>query len=113
MAQSTTADSYAIFKTGGKQYQAILGKTIEVEKLNAQPGQEIVFEEVLLRKSLDPAGKAVIEVGQPFLKTPVKASIVKHERGPKIIVFKFKRRKKYKRKAGHRQPVSVIRFIAV
>ncbi len=113
MKQEIASGSYAIFKTGGKQYQAVVGKTVAIEKLNAKAGESIKFEEVLLRKMVDAAGKEAIEIGQPFLKTPVKASIIKHELAPKIIIFQFKRRKKYKRKAGHRQPFTVVRIEAI
>lgn len=102
-------DKYAIFQTGGKQYQALEGKTIAVEKLKVEPGQEIVFDQVLLRKLNDND----VEIGQPFLKTPVKATLVKQMRGPKLIIFKFKRRKKSRRKQGHRQDLSVVRIVSI
>lgn len=101
-------DSYAIFQTGGKQYQAIAGKTVAVEKIEGEAGTKIQFDEVLLRKQ---AGN--IEVGQPYLKTPIKASIVKQMKGPKVIAFKFKRRKKVTVKKGHRQPITVIRIESI
>lgn len=113
MAQNTASESYAIFQTGGKQYQAIVGKTVEIEKLRAQQGESITFDQVLVRKVVDSDGKSTIEIGQPYLGTPIKASIIKHERGPKIIVFRFQRRKKYKRKAGHRQTHTIIRIEAI
>lgn len=102
-------DKYAIFETGGKQYQAIQGKTIAIEKVDGQPGDIVEFKEVLLRKTAP--GEVVI--GQPFLHEPVKASIIKHTRGEKIIVFKFKRRKKSRVKKGHRQEQTVIRIESV
>lgn len=102
-------DRYAIIKTGGKQYQAIEGKTIAVELLPGNIGDSVIFDEVLFRKTSD--GK--FEVGQPHLKTVVKGSIVKHIKGPKLIVFKFKRRKKVRVKKGHRQPGTVIRIESI
>jgi len=102
-------EKYSIFQTGGKQYQALEGKTLAVEKLKLEAGEEIIFDQVLLRK----LNEEDVEIGQPFLKTPVKATIIKHTRGPKLIVFKFKRRKKSRRKQGHRQDLTVIRFTAV
>ncbi len=109
MVQKTEAtDKYAIFQTGGKQYQAIEGETIAVEKLEGEPGQTIEFKEVLLRKSSEG-----LEVGKPHLETSVKASIVKQMRGPKLIVFKFKRRKKVRVKKGHRQPQTIVRIESV
>lgn len=100
---------YAIFATGGKQYQALLGKTVGIEKLDTPEGEEVSFKEVLLRKSADGS----IEIGQPYLKTAVKATVVKHMKGPKLIAFKFKRRKKYARKIGHRQPITVVRIESI
>jgi large subunit ribosomal protein L21 len=111
--KETTAESYAIIQTGGKQYQAVAGKTIAIEKLNVEAGENVTFNEVLLRKTVGADGKEVIEVGQPFLKTPVTATIVKHIRGPKLVVFHFKRRKKYKRKTGHRQPYTIVRIATI
>lgn len=102
-------DRYAIFVTGGKQYQAIEGKTVAIEKLDAVEGSEVIFDEVLVRKT----NAESIEVGQPYVATPVKASIVKHMKGPKMIAFKFKRRKKYRRSVGHRQPITVVRIESI
>ncbi len=100
---------YAIFQTGGKQYQAIEGKTIAIEKIEGDAGSTIEFSDVLLRKT----GDSDIQVGQPFLKAPIKASIVKQMRGPKVVIFKFKRRKKSRVKKGHRQSITVIRIEAI
>lgn len=100
---------YAIIKTGGKQYQAIPGQTIGIEKLKGEPGEAVEFKEVLLRKT--EAGE--VEIGQPFLNSTVKASIVKHLRGPKLIIFKFKRRKKMRVKKGHRQEITVVRVESI
>lgn len=103
-------EKYAIFQTGGKQYQAIPGKTISVEKLEGEAGASISFPEVFFRKLDD--GK--FEFGQPYVSgASVKASIIKQMRNPKIIVFKFKRRKKYRLKKGHRQPQTVIRIESI
>ncbi|MFA6066054.1 MAG: 50S ribosomal protein L21 [Candidatus Babeliaceae bacterium] len=106
MKHDIVFDRYAIFQSGGKQYQAIEGKTVELEKLVGDVGSEIIFTDVLLRK-LDPSN---VEIGTPFLDTPIKASIVKHMRGPKIIAFMFKRRKKVRRKKGHRQQKTIVRI---
>ncbi|MCK4651234.1 50S ribosomal protein L21 [Candidatus Babeliales bacterium] len=101
---------YVIFQTGGKQYQAIPGKTLAVEKLNGNIGDSLEFSEVLFRKTSE--GK--FEFGKPYLKDVVlKASIVKQTKGPKIIVFRHKRRKKQRTKKGHRQPLTVIRIESI
>jgi large subunit ribosomal protein L21 len=110
MAQHTDIfDSYAIFQTGGKQYQAILGKTVAIEKIDGEAGKNLEFSDVLLRRNVD----GTIEVGTPFLAQPIKASIVKQMKEPKVIVFKFKRRKKSRVKHGHRQPKTVVRIEAL
>src|SRR5947207_606157 len=93
-------ERYAIFQTGGKQYQALEGQTIAIENLDAEVGSEVLFDEVLLRKSRD----GEIAIGQPFLDQPVRGEVVKHGRDAKVLVAKFKRRKQYRVSQGHRQP---------
>lgn len=107
--QVASFDKYAIFETGGKQYQAIEGKTVAIEKIDGEPGAKLEFKEVLLRK----LGEDAIEIGRPHLSTPITASIVKQMRGPKVIAFKFKRRKKSRVKKGHRQSITVIRIESI
>ncbi len=103
-------EKYAIFQTGGKQYQAIPGKTVAVEKLEGNVGDTLSFPEVLFRKTAE--GK--FEIGQPYVKgATLKASIVKHLKAPKVIVYRHKRRKKQRTKRGHRQPVTVIRIESI
>ncbi len=111
MEQNTPqiASKYAIFETGGKQYQAEEGKTIEIEKIDGEQGTALEFKEVLLRKLSDDK----VEVGQPYVETSVKAEIIKQMKGPKLIIFKFKRRKKSRVKKGHRQPHTVIRITSI
>jgi len=105
----STFDKYAIFQTGGKQYQAVEGKTIAIEKIDGEPGEKVEFDKVLLRKLADDT----IEIGQPHLESKITASIVKQTKGPKLIVFRFKRRKKYRVKKGHRHPVTIIRVESI
>ena len=104
-----TYDRYAIFQTGGKQYQALEGKTIAVEKIEGETGAPITFDQVLFRKEADDK----FEVGKPYLETPVKATIVKQTKGPKLIAFRFKRRKKVRVKKGHRQEMTVVRIESI
>ena len=100
-----TFGQYAIFQTGGKQYQAIAGKTLAIEKIEGDAGTKIEFAEVLFRKKAEGS----FEIGQPLVKDAVlTASIVKQDKAPKIIVFRFKRRKGIRVKRGHRQPFTVI-----
>lgn len=103
------ASRYAIFATGGKQVQGIEGRTVAIEKIEGEPGTLLEFTEVLFRKT----GEGEFEFGQPYVQAVVKASIVKQMKGPKLIVFKFKRRKKVRVKKGHRQPITVIRIESI
>jgi large subunit ribosomal protein L21 len=90
---------YAIIKSGSKQYRVEKGQFIDVELLDNNPGDKIKFEEVLL---LDD-GKG-IQVGAPTVTNcSVSAVVVEPVKGPKVVSYKFKRRKKYRRKIGHRQ----------
>lgn len=96
---------YAIVETGGKQYRMSPGQTFVVEKLEGQAGEEVVFDRVL---ALVDNGET--EVGRPFLTSvQVKARILDHGKGKKIIVFKYKPKKNYRRKKGHRQPFTRVR----
>lgn len=98
--------AYAIFKTGGKQYRAEKGITLRVPTLEGEAGAKVEFTDVLLGSD----GKAV-KAGTPLLKgAKVTAEIVKHGLGDKIVVFKFRRRKNYARKQGHRQAFTEVRI---
>ena len=105
MEHKDTFSRYAIIQIGTNQYQAIEGKTIQVQLELGEAGDIIEYREVLLRKTGDDA----IEIGQPFVGTIVTASIVKHMKGPKIIIYHFRRRKKSRVKNGHRQQMTIIR----
>lgn len=96
---------YAVIQTGGKQYRVAPGDIITVEKLEGDPGTELAFNEVLLASQ----GGAV-KIGSPTLAgASVTAEIVEQGRAAKILVFKKKRRKKYRRRQGHRQYETRIR----
>lgn len=101
---------YAIFRTAGKQFRAEPGKTLRIPSVrNAEPGSKLTFDEVLLGSD----GK-VVKAGTPLVKgAKVTAEVVKHGRGEKVVVFKFKRRKNYARKQGHRQGYTEIKISAV
>ncbi|MEC8928469.1 MAG: 50S ribosomal protein L21 [Verrucomicrobiota bacterium] len=97
---------YAVFETGGKQYRASAGDTLTVERLEAEAGKPVTFDRVLL---VNDAGK--VTVGAPMVdQARVAADVVEHKRGPKLIVFKMKRRKGYRRKQGHRQEQTVVKI---
>lgn len=96
---------YAVIRTGGKQFRAEPGKKIRVPLLDVEPGESITFDDVLLASD----GKDV-QVGAPTVEgVSVKAEILRHGRDRKIIVFKRKRRKNYRRKQGHRQGFTEVR----
>ena len=90
---------YAIIQSGGKQYRVTEGDLLNLERLDGEVGQEVSFDEVLLVGRDDS-----VQVGQPRLEgAQVMGTIVEHGKGAKTLVFKFKRRKMYRRKRGHRQ----------
>ncbi len=96
---------YAVFRTGGKQFRAEPGGRIRVPTLDAEAGDTVTFDEVLLTSD----GEEVA-VGQPIVDgASVRAEVVDHGRDKKVIVFKRKRRKGYRRKQGHRQGYTEIR----
>jgi large subunit ribosomal protein L21 len=93
---------FAVIKTGGKQYRVASGDVIKVEKLEAEAGATVTLDQVLM------AGD---KVGTPLVAgATVSAEVVAQDRGPKIIVFKKKRRQNYRRKNGHRQDLTVLRI---
>lgn len=104
-----TFDKYAIFQRGLKQYQAVEGKTLSIDKIEGEPGAKLEFKEVLFRKSGDNA----FEIGKPFLTKPVTAVIVKQMKGKKTIALRFKRRKKVSVQNNGRAHLTVIRFESV
>jgi len=106
MVRQEQYDRYAIFATGGKQYQAIEGKTLAIEKIEGEAGTQLEFNQILFRK----LGEDQFEIGQPTVGGTIIASIVKQTKDPKLIVFRFKRRGKVRVKNGHRQPKTVIRI---
>jgi large subunit ribosomal protein L21 len=106
MEQIRTFDKYAIFQRGLKQYQAVEGKTLAIDRIEGEPGAKLEFSEVLFRKSGDNA----FEIGKPFLSKPVTAVIVKQMKGPKKLGLRFKRRKKVCVSLNSRASMTVIRF---
>jgi large subunit ribosomal protein L21 len=97
---------YAVIKTGGKQHRVSEGDVLKIEKLEGQKGDTIVFEEVLLVSKEDQT-----RVGTPVVEgAKVVGEIVNQGKGPKIIIFKKKRRKGFLKKTGHRQPLTEVRI---
>lgn len=99
---------YAVIKTGGKQYRVSEGDRVRVEKLPGAVGEKVEFDEVLM------LGGERVAVGAPFVSgAKVNAEIVGQGRGKKVIVFKIKRRKSYRRKAGHRQAYTELKVTGI
>jgi large subunit ribosomal protein L21 len=100
---------YAVIKTGGKQYRVEQGKTIRVEKLEGDEGHKLEIADVLLV-----ADGENIKVGNPLVSgAKVLAEIVGQEKGEKLLVFKFRRRKAYRRKNGHRQSYTALKITGI
>jgi len=95
----------AVIKTGGKQYTVNPGDVLDVELVPGNPGDSIEFKEVLMVSN----DKGEVQIGTPLLENAVvKAKIVKETKGKKIVVFKFKRRKDYRNRNGHRQRYTTV-----
>ncbi len=100
----------AVLRTGGKQYIVRPGDVISIERLNKQAGESVVFEEVLTVEDDD----GNVSVGTPTVPgATVKGEVLGETKGPKVVVFKFRRRKGYRRKKGHRQLMSTVRIVEI
>jgi large subunit ribosomal protein L21 len=98
----------AVIRTGGKQYRVSEGDTLAVELLPGEAGQEVQFSDVLMIGGDSP------KIGAPTVAgAKVTAKIVGQERGERLVVFKFKRRKRYKRKNGHRQNLTQVKITSI
>jgi large subunit ribosomal protein L21 len=99
---------YAVFKTGGKQYRVAAGDKVRVEKLPGNVGDAVTFDQVLM------VGGEAVKLGKPLLGgAKVEAKIAAQGLGKKLIVFKFRRRKNYRRKNGHRQPFTALEIVNI
>ncbi|MDQ6777466.1 MAG: 50S ribosomal protein L21 [Actinomycetota bacterium] len=98
---------YAIIKTGGKQYRVEEGQTLLVERLPVEEGAEVTLPTLLYVDGDD------VFDGEDLLGVTVKATVVAHERGPKLRIVKFKPKRGYKRRTGHRQELTRIRVTAI
>lgn len=100
---------YAVIRTGGKQYRVAEGETLRVEKLPAQAGDKLTFSPLLFA---DDGGN--VSVGRPQVSgVTVEAEVLEQGLGQKIIIFKYKRRKSYRRKQGHRQPFTALKITSI
>lgn len=95
---------YAIFQSGGKQYQAKPGVVVKLEKLQGEIGDKVTLDQVLMVED-----EGEVRVGQPLLQDiTIQGRIVEQNRRRKIVIFKYKRRKDYHKKQGHRQPYTAV-----
>ena len=100
---------YAVIRSGGKQYRVSPGDVLQLEKLEGEPGTELEFKDVLMTSS-----DGNLQIGNPTVAgARVVAEVVKQGRGKKILVFKKKRRKNYRRRQGHRQYETTVRVAAI
>ena len=100
---------FAVFLSGGKQHRVNEGDVLKLERLKAEPGDDIEFDKVLLVADGDD-----VSVGQPYVEGGrIKARVLGHDRGKKIRVIKFKRRKNYLRRHGHRQWYTEVRITGI
>lgn len=96
---------YAVIETGGKQYRVQEGDIITIEKLNAQAGDIVNFDRVLVL-----GNGADIQIGTPYVGTSVTGTVVENGKGKKVVIFKYKAKKDYRKKQGHRQPYTMVKI---
>ena len=100
---------YAVIKTGGKQYRVVQGERLKVEKSEAEVGAKVTLDQILMV-----ADGEKITIGSPVVKgASVQATVVSHGRGDKVMIFKFRRRKHYRKTQGHRQSFTEIKIEAI
>ncbi len=100
---------YAVIQTGGKQYRVAEGETLRVEKLTANTGDKLSFSPLLFA---DDGGN--VQIGRPNIAgIKVEAEVMEEGLGKKIIIFKYKRRKAYRRKTGQRQPFTALKIVSI
>lgn len=100
---------YAIIETGGKQYRVTEGDVVSIEKLIVEPGQEITFDKVLVLGDGDTA-----QIGTPYVEAAqVFGRVVENGKGQKVIIFKYKSKKDYRKKQGHRQPYTMVEITGI
>ena len=96
---------YAVIETGGKQYRVQEGDIITIEKIKAEVGETVAFDKVLVLSDGND-----VKVGTPYLDAAVTGSVVEHGKGQKVIIFKYKAKKDYRKKQGHRQPYTMVKI---
>ncbi len=100
---------YAIIEAGGRQIKVEAGKNIQIEKIDIPVGEEVKFDKVMLIRT-----ESSCLIGTPYLEdVSVTGKVVDHFKAKKVIIFKHKRRKNYRRKRGHRQPQTMVRIESI
>ena len=100
---------YAVIETGGKQHKVAEGEVLRIDKIDVEVGDEVTFDKVMLIKADD-----AVTIGKPYVENAsVTAEVVEQGKDKKIIVFKYKRKKNYQRKQGHRQQYTAVRITAI
>jgi large subunit ribosomal protein L21 len=100
---------YAVIETGGKQHKVTEGEILKIEKLDAEVGSEVTFDKVMMIRQDEQ-----VTVGQPYVENAsVTAEVLEQGKAKKVIVFKYKRKKNYQRKKGHRQLYTAVRIKAI
>jgi len=101
---------FAVIKTGGKQYMVSAKDKIKIEKIDVEEGKKVVFDEVLLMGN----DEKDIEIGNPFIEgAKVNAMVLKQDRAKKVTIFKYKPKKRYQKKQGHRQPYTEVEILDI
>ena len=98
---------YAIIVTGGKQYKVEVGSEIMVEKLDNEIGTNVQFDVLMI------ADGENVPIGTPVLDVKAQAAVLEHGKGKKVIVFKYKPKKDYRKKQGHRQPYTKVKILSI
>jgi large subunit ribosomal protein L21 len=99
---------YAVIESGGKQYRVAIGDRLKVESLKLDPGSSVDLEKVLLL-----ADGGEVRVGSPYVGSKVEATVVEHGRGDKVRIFKLRRRKNSRTRAGHRQNYTELEIVSI
>ncbi|MBM4203120.1 MAG: 50S ribosomal protein L21 [Gammaproteobacteria bacterium] len=101
--------TFAVIESGGKQHRVSEGEVLRLEKLDAVPGSEVVFDKVLMLAAGDR-----VEVGKPYVSgSSVKAEVLEHDRAKKVTIIKFRRRQDYRKSQGHRQWFTAVRITGI
>ena len=99
---------YAVLVTGGKQYRVMQGETLRVEKLDAEAGSEVKFDDILML-----GGSDGVKVGDALKGATVAAKVIGHGRADKVMIVKFRRRKHHRKEIGHRQHYTEIEIVGI